>query len=340
MNDFEEYTNKLVDPEVPDQYIRDLPLEILKNMLTARRGQLCARLELLRTAHNQLQSGRTMWDEVFIEYKTVGIQFWMEILDLALVLRYKSGDALKEELQTRQVFLQESLAPVMDMFLMEVRDKQVRRPILYIDYMVMSTPSETLRGDDSETSVDTVIRPPNEEEVGQMGARVEAMALGPVNVPTVNVTQVHPERAAAQDMGRSADLKSKGASLKKIISLPGVSSDRKLQMLSQQIDQLEKKTPDQLDDLTGRLGIRKDQASSAAYGDETAVAQYNALPNVQLPPFFGNALEFHKWWQMFIYLVDKNPKNPPDYETAHLAKVVKGKCRVPHTSGRLRSSKL
>ena len=27
-------------------------------MLTARRGQLCARLELLRTAHNQLQSGR------------------------------------------------------------------------------------------------------------------------------------------------------------------------------------------------------------------------------------------------------------------------------------------
>ena len=324
MNDFEEYTNKLVDPDVPDQYIRDLPLENLKVMLTARRGQLCARLELLRTAHNQLQSGRSMWDDVFIEYKTVGIQFWMEILDLALVLRYKSGDALKEELQTRQVFLQESLAPVMDMFLMEVRDKQVRRPILYIDYMVMSPPSETLRGDESETSVDTVIRPPNEEEVGQMGVRVEAMALGPVNVPTVNVTQVQPERAAAQGMGRSADLKSKGASLKKIISLPGVSSDRKLQMLSQQIDQLEKKTPDQLDALTGRLGIRKDEASSAAYGDETAVAQYNALPNVQLPPFFGNALEFHKWWQMFIYLVDKNPKIPQIMKLHILQKSLKG----------------
>ena len=324
MNDFEEYTNKLVDPEVPDQYIRDLPLERLKVMLTARRGQLCARLEILRTAHNQLQSGRLMWDEVFIEYKTVAIQFWMEMLDLALVLRYRSGDALKEELQTRQVFLQESLAPVMDMFLMEVRDKQVRRPILYIDYMVMSPPSETLRGDESETSVETVIRPPNEEEVGQMGARVEAMALGPVNVPTVNVTQGQPERAAAQGMGRSADLKSKGASLKKIISLPGVSSDRKLQMLSQQIDQLEKKTSDQLDDLTGRLGIKKDQSTTAAYGDETAVAQYNSLPNVQLPPFFGNALEFHKWWQMFIYLVDKNPKIPQIMKLHILQKSLKG----------------
>ena len=324
MNDFEEYTNKLVDPDVPDQYIRDLPLEKLKVMLTARRGQLCARLELLRSAHNQLQSGRLMWDDVFIEYKTVGIQLWMEILDLALVLRYKSGDALKEELQARQVFLQESLAPVMDMFLMEVRDKQVRRPILYIDYMVMSPPSETLRGDDSEASVETVIRPPNEEEVGQMGARVEAMALGPVNVPPVNATQVQPERAAAQVMGRPADFKSKGASLKKIISLPGVSSDRKLQMLSQQIDQLEKKTSDQLDALTGRLGIRKEEASSAAYGDETAVAQYNALPNVQLPPFFGNALEFHKWWQMFIYLVDKNPKIPQIMKLHILQKSLKG----------------
>ena len=38
--------------------------------------------------------------------------------------------------------------------------------------------------------------------------------------------------------------------------------------------------------------------------------KYNALPNIQLPPFYGNSLEFAKWWQMFIYLVDKNLKIP------------------------------
>ena len=140
MDNLEECSHKLVDPDVPDQYIRDLPLEHLKMMLTARRGQLCARLELLRAAHNQLQSGQLTWDEVFIHFKTVAIQVWMEMLDLTLVLRYRSGEALKEELQERQVFVQESLIPVMDMFLLEVRDKQVRRPILYIDYMVMSPP--------------------------------------------------------------------------------------------------------------------------------------------------------------------------------------------------------
>ena len=324
MDDFEEYSNKLVDPDVPDQYIRDLPLENLKIMLTARRGQLCARLELLRNAHNQLQSGQLTWDEVFVQYKTVAIQFWMEMLDLTLVLRYRSGDALKEELQARQVFLQESLTPVMDMFLMEVRDKQVRRPILYIDYMVMSPPSGTIRGDGSEASVDTVLRSPNEEEMGQMGARVEVMTLGPTNVPPVSTTQNQPERAAAQAMGRPVEGKYKGESLKKIISLPGVSSDRKLQMLSQQLDQLEKKPADQLDALAGRFNLKTEEASTAAYGDEKAVAQYNALPNVQLPPFYGNSLEFAKWWQMFIYLVDKNPKIPQIMKLHLLQKSLKG----------------
>ena len=141
-----------------------------------------------------------------------------------------------------------------------------------------------------------------------MGARVEVMTLGPINVPPVSTTPNQPERAAAQAMGRPVEGKYKGESLKKIISLPGVSSDRKLQLLSQQIDQLEKKPADQLDALAGRFSMKTEEVSTAAYGDEKAVAQYNALPNVQLPPFYCNSLEFAKWWQMFIYLVDKNPK--------------------------------
>ena len=39
MDKLEEYANKLVDPLVTDQYIKDLPLEDLKGMLKARRGQ-------------------------------------------------------------------------------------------------------------------------------------------------------------------------------------------------------------------------------------------------------------------------------------------------------------
>ena len=136
MDELEEYAHKLVDPAVPDQYIRDLPLEDLKGMLTARRSQLCACLELLRAAHNNLQIGQIRWDEVFTHFKMVAIQVWMEMMDLTLVLRYLSGDPLKEEFKERRAFVQESLIPVMDMFLLEVRDKQVMRPVLYVDYMI------------------------------------------------------------------------------------------------------------------------------------------------------------------------------------------------------------
>ena len=149
-----EYSHKLVDPAVPDQYIRDLPLEDLKAMLTARRGQLCARLELLRAAHNRLQIEQIGWEETCTHFKMVAIQVWMEMLDLTWVLRYLSGEPLKEELQERRAFVQESLIPVMDMFLLEVRDKQAMRPVLYVDYMITSPTQGTIRGDGSEASND------------------------------------------------------------------------------------------------------------------------------------------------------------------------------------------
>ena len=68
------------------------------------------------------------------------------MLDLTLVLRYLSGDPLKEELQERKAFIQESVIPVMDKFLLEVRDKQVRRPVLYVDYFVTSKYTRNRQG--------------------------------------------------------------------------------------------------------------------------------------------------------------------------------------------------
>ena len=187
MDEFEEYSHKLVDPAVPDQYIRDLRLEELKGMLTARQGQLCARLELLRAAYNSLQIGQLSWDEVFTHFKMLAIQVWMEMMDLTLVLRYLSGEPIKEELQERKPFVQESLIFVMDLFLLEVRDKQVMRPVLYIDYLIMSPPAGTVRGEGSEASTDGAFRTPAEEETDQIEGRVEALTLGPANVPPPNV---------------------------------------------------------------------------------------------------------------------------------------------------------
>ena len=51
---------------------------------------------------------------------------------------------------------------------------------------------------------------------------------------------------------------------------------------------------------------------------------YNSLPNVHLPDFYGNSLEFPKWWQMFTYLVDLNEKIPVIMKLNILQKALKG----------------
>ena len=168
---------------------------------------MCARLELLRAAHNNLQNGQIGWEEVFIHYNMVDTQVWMEMVDLTLVLRYLSGEPLKETLQERKVFAQENINPDMDMFLLEVRDKQVLRLVLYADYMISSPTTGIVRGDGSEASVDGAFRTPAGEEAEPIAERVEALTLGPtnvspINVPPSNVLRPQPQRAATQIMGR------------------------------------------------------------------------------------------------------------------------------------------
>ena len=124
-------------------------------------------------------------------------------------------------------------------------------------------------------------------------------------------------------MGKSKAERIKSENLQKILSLSGLSAENKIKMISQ-LTNPEKKLGDQLDALTGRFNFRTGNASAAAYGDEKAIAQYNALPNIQLPPFYGNSLEFAKWWQMFMYLVDKNPKIPQIMKLHLLQKSLKG----------------
>ena len=158
----------------------------------------------------------------------------MEMLDLTLVLRYLSGEPLQEELQERKAFIQESVIPVMDMFLLEVRDKQVRRPVLYVDYLVTSTSPGTVRGDASKTSADWAFRTPAEDEMERIEGWVEALTLDPtIPAPGVQETvQAQHEGVAALAMGRSKAEKLKSENIQKILSLSGLSANNKLKMIS------------------------------------------------------------------------------------------------------------
>ena len=56
----------------------------------------------------------------------------------------------------------------MDMFLLEVWDKQVGRPVLYMVHLITSRTQGTVRGDASEASADGAFCTPAEEETEQI----------------------------------------------------------------------------------------------------------------------------------------------------------------------------
>ena len=139
------------------------------------------------------------------------------------------------------------------------------------------------------------------------------MTLGPVNQTPQEIIRAHHELAAAQAMGRSKTDRIKSENVQKILLLAGLLTERKLNMISQ-LTNPEKKPGDQLDALAGRFNLKTDKAL------------HNTMPcpMSNCPLFYSNSLEFAKWWQMFIYLVDKNPKIPEIMKLHLLQKSLKG----------------
>ena len=65
---------------------------------------------------------------------------------------------------------------------------------------------------------------------------------------------------------------------------------------------------------TGKCATRKTMHQDGRLVEEEyytkGLEPYTNIPNINLPPFYGNLLEFYKWWEMFTTLVDSDPRMP------------------------------
>ena len=65
------------------------------------------------------------------------------------------------------------------------------------------------------------------------------------------------------------------------------------------------------DPLSKRFHLHLDETDHELYSaPQPHSNQYHSLPDIKLPKFHGNPLEFHKFYPMFTCLVDRNPKIP------------------------------
>ena len=161
------------------------------------------------------------------------------------------------------------------MFLLEVRDKQIQRPVLYTDYLMTSRASVMVRGEPavSEVSGDGAFYTPAEEETEPLGERVRALTLEDlarrIDGAKETIRALH-EREAALAAGQGKADRIKSENVQKILSLSGLSAEKKLKMISQ-LTNPEKKSGDQLDALAGKFNFRTDEGAAAAYGDVEAL---------------------------------------------------------------------
>ena len=79
---------------------------------------------------------------------------------------------------------------------------------------------------------------------------------------------------------------------------------------------------------TGKWATRKTIHKDGRTVEEEYYAKgmepYTNIPNVHLPPFYGNSLEFYKWWEMFKTLVDSDPRMPTIIKLNILQNSLKG----------------
>ena len=321
LEEFTEYAQSPIKPSKPKPVILNAPLTNIKEMVGARRVQIGNRVELLVKALNELQIDVVDWGHVFSHYKSLALLAFKELMDTCLFCRYYSGEALQEQLKVHEDFFKEHVIPALDMFMVEVRDSQYLQPVLF----------ETFHLREREQPV---VEPPGKPDKVQEFDQSEELAEDPIalaerlravrlkkypkteDLPSATtMSGIYPKPEASGQFPREIyQTKTEGINLQEqileIMSLQGITSEEKAERIAQLQGHANANPSDDLDKLADKFNFKVEETGAAAYGDDKALAQYNTLPNVYLPPFFGNPLEFAKWWQMFTYLVDKNPKIP------------------------------
>ena len=358
LTELEHHVSRFAGPSRRGPKLEEVDEEELREFFQARRAQVCADLEDLNRQYKAALKDSGTWDDTVLTYRALTKQLVKLFLDQVLILRFLSGEALGIELASWTAFIKENVHRIMAMFLTAIKDKDVELPFLFTDIELTRGSIRTQEGEEEEE--ESPIEMAGVEGAAAEGAAMR-LSLGQElldpypALPSLEVPIV-PQPGTLATRGMPLTVHNKDIPRKPLISTPKEAkplqktsvANRPKEMSREQknaIDvvwglgniSLETKSAivqslmqdcapkaDALSELTGKYGFSTDETSAAAYGDAAALAHYNSLPNVQLPPFYGNSLEFPKWWQMFTYLVDKNPKIPQIMKLHLLQKSLKG----------------
>ena len=364
LDEYVGFENRFLDPARKGLRLGEISEAEARDYLRARRARVCLDLPELHRVASEAQQGEKDFTKTKDLYISLVRQITKLMFNVLLVLRHLGPTLLEHELTVWGTFVQRDIHQYMTMFATIVSDEEIEKPVKGVQFDVEQSSVITEaryvplpRSEEGEQSqeeaagesfVQSNIPQPTVPPMAQLAPSApmrEPLAPRVVDfdvrrtlqwgVDTVNAVETKPTvgLSDASNQFEATQAYDELAQLMKMMQMKMTPQDRKTindtmarhasqSVRAQARPDAAKK--DALDTLAGKFDYNSSQTSAAAYGDASALAQYNQLPNVQLPPFYGNTLEFPKWWQMFICLVDLNPKIPQIMKLHILQKSLKG----------------
>ena len=298
--------NRVAYPGQSEALVSDCTEEEVKGFMVARRALVCSYLERLQSFREWVTMQEKGWTEGLNIYKAMALSFFREYLDTIAYMLFLSGESLNNAVITHTKWAKENVLPVVQMLSTAFIDDNVTIPVLFEHF---PTAGETF------LSAHSTLRNENQEEdvknEGKDGKVEGAAAFLPGMSSTLRESKPPPNKKDLQRQQR----------LKEIFEDEDLTSEQKyfmMEYIRQAGDDIDTDTlahhveaEIEEDPLVKRFHLKINETDHELYAaPQPHSSQYHSLPDVKLPKFHGNPLEFHKFYSMFTCLVDKNPKIP------------------------------
>ena len=305
MRELDKSLNREAYPGQSEALVSDCTEEEVKGFMVARRALVCSYLEKLQSFREKVTVQEKGWTEGLSIYKAMALSLFREYLDTLAHLLFLSGESLINAVIGHTQWAKENVLPVVQMLMTAFRDDNVAAPVLFEHFPAAGETFLSFRSTLEDEVKEKLKNEVNEEKVEG------AAAFHPGMSSTLRDNKPALEKKDLQKQQR----------LTAIFEDEDLSPEQKYFMMEyiRQADHEEDnenfvttgKMGEDEDPLEKRFHLRLEETDHELYSSpQPHSSQYHSLPDVKLPKFHGNPLEFHKFYSMFLCLVDRNPKIP------------------------------
>ena len=305
-------------PGTSEALISDCTEEETKRFMMARRALVCSYVERLQSFRESVTTQEGGWTRGLDIYRAMALSLFREYLDTVTYLLFLSGENLGQAVKAHTKWVKESVLPVIEMLNTAFSDDNIDVPVLFEDFPASGETFLSFQENASELGQPRVPKP-------AQPAGAEAFVPGLASTRRESRTS----SVERKDVQRQQMLKA-------VLENESISPQQKEYLVNNLIKEfadedgagMQSKAgamAPEVDSLAQRFHLKIEETGAELYSaPQPYSGQYHSLPDVKLPNFHGNPLEFHKFYAMFTCLVDRNPKIPKIMKLHLLSNSLKG----------------